>query len=423
MIPALRWLQAEGRWKWAALAGAALLAVFLLWFFVFRSSGAGPAPASHQPPPFALGKTITYESYRAAVDSALSDVRAARTADQKDRPSKLAHAASTLEQVDGANVSGGSGAQSAVQVDNSAIIAELKGSGANLEALEASLSALSDSLHRGSIGQQGTLTGEQASAALRQVLSDPMFQYERELTPLQKLARWLSGLTGQADPGDTLWRWLIAFIAGVMGGILTYLATDRLKNRLARLGLAVLAGLVVAIIFLVSASALGTTIEVLGAVGLVVAFVAVLVLASGAYRASAPSGKPKGISELAAVLGMGSGEARTRAEEAAAVGDYRLAIRFRTLAVLLALDESGQLVFDRSATDREYLFRAPGTLQDDLQPLLDRFGAIWYGEMAATAQDWQGVVEHAAHLEARAAAEAQARARSHSATVAGRSAA
>jgi hypothetical protein len=46
------------------------------------------------------------------------------------------------------------------------------------------------------------------------------------------------------------------------------------------------------------------------------------------------------------------------------------------------------LVFDRSATNREYLFRAPGPIHDDLQGLLSRFEAIWYGNSPTNAAEW-----------------------------------
>ena len=76
--------------------------------------------------------------------------------------------------------------------------------------------------------------------------------------------------------------------------------------------------------------------------------------------------------------------------------------------MLLTLDESGQLIFDRAATDREYLFRAPGPLHTDLQPMLDRFSAVWYGEAPAGEAEWRDTDEHAGHLEALSAAQARA---------------
>lgn len=173
------------------------------------------------------------------------------------------------------------------------------------------------------------------------------------------------------------------------------------------MGLGVAAGLVTGAIVLYGTAQLDLVFEIMAAIGLVVAAVAAGLLLSGVYRSSAPPAKPRAVSELAEVLGMGSIEARRRAEEAAAAGDYRSAIRFRTLAVLLTLDESGQLVFDRAATDREYLFRAPGPLHTDLQPMLDRFSAVWYGEMPAGPEEWRDTNEHGAHLEAMSAAQAR----------------
>ena len=129
---------------------------------------------------------------------------------------------------------------------------------------------------------------------------------------------------------------------------------------------------------------------------------------SGLYVASSPPSKPPALSELAATLGMNAREARTRAEEAASAGDYRLGVRYRCLAVLLALDEVGMLHFDRTATDREYLFRAPGGLQNDLQPLLDRFEAVWYGEAPVGAEDWTAYAARAAAIEAKVADEVRA---------------
>lgn len=408
MSRALGRLRTQAWWKWAALAAGAVLAVFLLWFFVFRGSGVTPAASPTPPPRFSLGKTISYDTYLAAVDRALSDLRDAR-ADATQKATKVSDAANELEQVDGANISGSPGGDNPVQVDNSALTVELRGKEPNLVAVEAALSGLSADLHAQKSGvQSGTQAGEQAKAEMRKVLSDPAFNYEHELTPVQRLQRWLASLTGNADPSDTLWRWLLAFVAGLAVGILVFLFSDRLGNRWARFGLGVVAGLVTAAIVLYGTARLDLVFEIMAAVGLVVAAVAAGLLLTGVYRSSAPPAKPRPISELAEVLGMGSVEARQRAEEAAAAGDYRSAIRFRTLAVLLTLDESGQLVFDRAATDREYLFRAPGPLHVDLQPMLDRFSAVWYGEAPAGPEEWRDTNEHGAHLEAMSAAQARA---------------
>ena len=76
---------------------------------------------------------------------------------------------------------------------------------------------------------------------------------------------------------------------------------------------------------------------------------------------------------------------------------------------LLALDEAGMLTFDRTATNREYLFRAPGPIHDDLQPLLDRFDQIWYGDAPTNAQEWAAYDAKATSIEARIATDVRSR--------------
>ncbi len=382
----------------------AVLAIFLLWFFVFRNTtGSSPGLLATPPPRPALGKSFTFSQYNAAVDSALADVRAARALSGNDRSNKLKNAANTLDSVEGGGVSDGAGSGFA-QVDNTTIIAELRDNSPELDAIESKLSALSSALQQGRGAMlAGTANGEKAITELRNVLSDQAFNYERDLSPIDRLTRWLSGLIGEADPGDTLWRWIASLVAAIAAGALTFLASERLGNRWARLGLSAFVGLLVGALLNLAAGQIGTTIEVLAAMGLLVAAIAAALIFSGLYVSSAPPSKPQGISELAATLGMSAAEARKRADEAASTGDYRLGIRYRCLALLLALDEAGMLHFDRTATDREHLFRAPGALQTDLQPLLDRFEAVWYGEALVGAEDWAGYTARAAAIEARVA--------------------
>jgi hypothetical protein len=76
--------------------------------------------------------------------------------------------------------------------------------------------------------------------------------------------------------------------------------------------------------------------------------------------------------------------------------------------VLLALDEVGMLAFDRTATDREYLFRAPGPLQDEMQPLLARFEDVWYGDAPVGDGEWSDFATRAARIETRVAADGRA---------------
>jgi hypothetical protein len=394
------------RWRWAGLVVVAALAVLLVWFFLFRNpSGSTPLSAS-SPPPMrpALGHRVPYASYNAAVDQALTGVRDAGSLQGDKRKKKLEAAAASLQTVEGASVDPPTGGIS--EVDNTLIISELRTQDPNLGALETSLSSLSRSLHDLATAQMlpGTLDGDKAKTELNNVLSDSAFNYDKNLTPLEQFARWLAGRAGQADPGNLLWRLLTALIAALAGGVLTFFLTERVTNRWARLGLSVAGGLLTGILFYAATGFLGTIVEVLGAGGLVVAAIAAGLISTSLYQASAPA-KPRALSDLAAALGMSAGEARKRAAEAAAESDYRHAIRYRCLAVLLALDEVGMLAFDRTATDREYLFRAPGPLQDEMQPLLAHFEEVWYGDAPAGVENWTVFDARAARIEATVAAQ------------------
>ncbi|HEX9987221.1 MAG TPA: DUF4129 domain-containing protein [Chloroflexia bacterium] len=390
------------RMKWGGLAAVVLMAALLGWYF-FRSAPGQGQLAAPPPPRPAIGKTITYREYTAAILSALSDVRKAKPAALGDeREELLKKAAGTLEGVEGAGTPARDGGLS--EIDNTAIIDALRAKDPDVEDIESSLSALAQGLQGGALDPvAGTLDGAQATGAMHEVLNDPIFDYEQQISPLQRLARWLAGFTGDGDPDDVLWRWFSALVAAIAAGALTFLASDKLGNRWARLGLAVLVGLLVGALFFAGLGAIDDTILLLGAVGLVVAAIVVGLLVAGLGRGSAPSARPPAISELAAALGMNAAEARRRSAEAAGEGDYRGAIRYRCLAVLLALDEVGRLTFDRAATNREYLYRAPGTLQEELQPLLTRFDAIWYGGSPTDGEEWAEYSERAARIEAQVA--------------------
>jgi uncharacterized protein DUF4129 len=395
-------------WRLVGFGVVLLLAGFLLWFFLQGSSG--PTAVVQTPPSRpALGKVVSFADYRKAVGDARSDLGAARSSSGDSQKKAIQKTIGDLESVEGASVLPVANGAKPSQIDNTLILSELKQGDPNLSAVDGALSALDDSLDAASSeGVQGVLVGQPAIDSLNKVLSDPIFDYTRSETPLQKLADWLAGLTGQADPGDTLWRWFLSIVAGLSGGALIYLVTDRIHSRWQRLGLSALGGLVVGIVFFVGVGNLDITFQLLGAVGLGIAALVLALVAAGLNRASTP-GSVTPVSELAQVLGMSAAEARRRAEEAAGEGDYRSAIRYRCLAVLLALDEAGMLTFDRTATNREYLFRAPGTIHDDLQPLLDRFDQIWYGDAPTNAQEWASYNAKAASIEARVTAEVRSR--------------
>ncbi len=86
-----------------------------------------------------------------------------------------------------------------------------------------------------------------------------------------------------------------------------------------------------------------------------------------------------------------SSAALERAQNLAGAGDYRAAVRQLYLSTLLWLDEHGQLRYDRSLTNREYLravAHAP-VLRDALQPIVEAFDRVWYGFAPVSAGDFE----------------------------------
>jgi hypothetical protein len=77
-----------------------------------------------------------------------------------------------------------------------------------------------------------------------------------------------------------------------------------------------------------------------------------------------------------------SAEALASAQQLAAAGDYRSAIRELFLAAMIVLDERGLLRYDRSLTNRETLQRLARTnpeLATNLGPAVEVFDRTWYG--------------------------------------------
>ena len=96
--------------------------------------------------------------------------------------------------------------------------------------------------------------------------------------------------------------------------------------------------------------------------------------------------------EAALVEARDTDSLKALAEQKARLGDYRLALRFVYLALLVTLDTNGVLRFDRSKTNWEYLrsLRASGRadVYDAMTPLTREFDRIWYGFANADASDY-----------------------------------
>ena len=396
-------------WRLGSAVTLALLLVFGAWFFFFRTGSTPIVPASPPPRP-AVGKVVPYADYRQAINDALGEVRNALNASGDDRKAAVTRAIADLDRVEGAAITGRTGGLTVAEADNTLLLAELQGDAPNLESIQSSLTILSAGLSAEPTTVNGTLAGAEAGVALSAVLADPLYDYTKTESPLQKLLRWLASITGSSDPNEVLARLLLsAVVGGVVGSLVFLLLRNAVKNRWARLGISFLCGLVVSVLFFTATNVLDLVFVGLAVAGLAVAAVAAGLFIAGLNRASAPS-TARSVSDLEVVLGMGAQEARTRAAASASEGDYRAAIRYRCLAVLLALDEAGMLVFDRSATNREYLFRAPGPIHDDLQALLSRFEAIWYGNSPTNTAEWAQYDASASSIEEHIISQRKARA-------------
>ena len=98
------------------------------------------------------------------------------------------------------------------------------------------------------------------------------------------------------------------------------------------------------------------------------------------------------VSRTEAVAGrLTSREAVRHAYEFVNDGNYRAAVRQLYLAALLLLDERGQLFFDSSRTDHEYLrsVLANRGLYDSLGPIIETFEDTWYGMEPITPQEFE----------------------------------
>ena len=398
--------------RWGSFLTLVLLVGLGAWFFFLRGGGGPLPPAPPQRP--ALGKTVTLSDYRRVIEDAHGHVKEALGFEGDARKEAVKRVVADLERVEGASVITNDGGPALAQADNTRLLQELAKDDPDLLAVESGLALLTESLQSGPAGHlgavEGTMSGAEAVAALAAVLSNPVYDYTRSETPLQQLARWLASLTGSSDPDNVLSRLLYSALVGIAVGSLLFLVLQRwVPNRWARLGVSILGGAMAAGLFYLATEHLDVAFQTITAVGLAIAAVAAGLILAGLNRGSSP-GSVQHVSDLAAVLGMSAQEARAKADEAAAQGDYRSAIRYRCLAVLLALDEAGMLVFDRTATNREYLFRAPGPIHDDLQLLLSRFEEVWYGNSDTDAAEWAPYSARAAAVESQIAPRDRAKA-------------
>ena len=90
--------------------------------------------------------------------------------------------------------------------------------------------------------------------------------------------------------------------------------------------------------------------------------------------------------------------ALAHAETAEASNDFRSALRFLYLSAILHLQERGILPYDKSLTNREYLYQMQEDidLQATLGPAVTVFDEVWYGHKpcdAETVADYRNLLQ------------------------------
>lgn len=144
------------------------------------------------------------------------------------------------------------------------------------------------------------------------------------------------------------------------------------------------------------------------AAGLFALLVALLV---SLLRRRAANARPATLDETEAALveARDTDSLHALAERKAREGDYRLALRFIYLALLVALDTGGILRFDRSRTNWEYLRALRAAGRDDvfhaMTPLTREFDRVWYGLAHADAADYARALSQYEALQAASLAE------------------
>ena len=85
-----------------------------------------------------------------------------------------------------------------------------------------------------------------------------------------------------------------------------------------------------------------------------------------------------------------SQELRKKAQEFAKQGDYRSAVRYLYLSILVYLDEKGEIEYDRTETNSEYLEKVSmdSPLYGGLAILTTVFERCWYGLTALSGEEY-----------------------------------
>ncbi|HUS15445.1 MAG TPA: DUF4129 domain-containing protein, partial [Chloroflexia bacterium] len=247
---------------------------------------------------------------------------------------------------------------------------------------------------------------------LETVLRDPLFQTNSGGGVQQGLSRAIEPLVTALLKMPALQRnLLIAIVSGLLVAFMIYSGYRDAPWSIPRYRWTIAGGgLSTTSLVFTLLTYLGAVIDVagpllmpgLGALGVLVAVAVAAFVIFGLRRAAGPAGA-RMAGAFAAEAGWTAGQARTAATEAATAGDYRKAVRYRYLATLLALDESGRLHFDPALTNGELMGKVAPEVREPLRPLVAVFERLWYGGFPATEHEYQAYQAMAAGAEATAA--------------------
>jgi len=276
------------------------------------------------------GEALPLADYWRRIESADASVRAAQAVDGAARQAQIDAAIDALSGVDAVSLPDGT----VMPVDNSALVAELKGEEPDLARIECELAALA------AAGREPRTPAGPADAEqrLREILARPEFQQAEPSALEQELNRLLARLLEGA--------------AGVL------FAAPAVVYGLAAIGLLLLGWLVYT---------LARTMFGPGATG------------NPVVPAEA------GDEDLSAA------QALQRAQALASGGDYRTSMRYLYLSSLLFLEEAGRLRYDRTLTNREYLRQVEGQpdLAEPFRVVVNTFDRVWYGFVPVDAQAYE----------------------------------
>ncbi|MGI8588918.1 MAG: DUF4129 domain-containing protein [Chloroflexia bacterium] len=252
------------------------------------------------------------------------------------------------------------------------------------------------------------LGGGDAGQRFDRVLADPRFAQDGGNGVQQGLAGFFQpAIAYLLELPDVQRNLLVAVIAGLLVAFILFVNYRGAGRSRRRYWTAIVAGFFgSALVVFLLLTYLGAIFGLLGAVGWqalgalgVVVALGIGVFAAGNLRRARTAGGARPAVGFAAEAGWSATQAQAAAAAAATAGDYRKAVRYRYLATLLALDEAGQVRFDPSLTDGEYLRRVPSPLRAPFGPLVQLFERIWYGGYPATAHDYQEYQALAARAE------------------------